>query len=62
MNTHIIIRLIMALTVGSGILAVTVSVTGALIPMLEAPELIGVFVESFRLGIAALVGMIVGRA
>ena len=62
LDVHLIVRMIILMTAGSGALAIAVSIAGSMTPILEAGQLIGVFVESFRLGVAALVGLIVGRS
>lgn len=57
-----IFRAIMALVVLSAFLAVSVAVLNAFYPMHAASELSHAFTESFRTGLATLVGLLVGHA
>ena len=58
----VVLRIVVFITVASGALAVTVAILGALMPMPLAAQLVGVFTDTCRLGAAAIVGLIAGRA
>ncbi len=57
-----LLHLVVLLTALCAIMGVVVAVINSFIPMPQAEQLIGTFTETFKLGMAAIVGLIGGRA
>jgi hypothetical protein len=60
-NFVVILRIVLLFTVTCGILAVVVAIVSAVIPMPLAGQLVVAFTDTFKLGVAAIVGLIGGR-
>jgi hypothetical protein len=57
-----LLKIVVALTLVCGGLAVAVAIIGAFMPMPLAGQLVSAFLDSFKLGMAAILGLIGGRS
>lgn len=57
----VVLRTVLLLTVTCGVLAVVVVIASAMTPMPLADHLVSAFTDTFKLGVAAILGLIGGR-
>jgi hypothetical protein len=56
-----LLRIVVTLTILCGGLAVAVAIIGAFMPMPLAGQLVSAFLDNFKVGMAAILGLIGGR-
>jgi predicted cation transporter len=61
-NFNKVLKTLATLTILSAILAVTLAVLNAFIPIPYADQIIQRFMESFSVGVGAIIGLLGGRA
>jgi hypothetical protein len=59
---NMILRIIFLMTIASGILAIFAAVGGAIMSIPLANQLVVTFTDSFKLGMASIIGLIACRA
>ena len=56
-----LLKIVVSLTLTCGGLAVGVAIIGAFVPMPLAGQLVSAFIDNFKVGMAAILGLIGGR-